>query len=550
MFVDSAGIPMPKTDSIEIADHDSLAELDVAVGDVLADKYRVTRVLGSGGMGVVVAAIHVELEEKVALKFLNPRVMHSDEVATERFLREAKAAVKLKSEHVARVRDVGTLASGSPYMVLEHLEGCDLKELLDRQGPTPHADAVLYVVQACEALAHAHAIGLIHRDLKPPNLFLTKRADGSPCVKVLDFGISKFLSGTTSSNTSLTKTNSIVGSPRYIAPELWESARHASMMTDIWALGAILFELISGEPVHPGESLAEVCRAIQLDKPKALTSLVDIPDELDAAVQRALAKAPGDRFPNVAELAMALYPFGRSAARPLAHRVVRILDVAGKLDRTVPIPAASIPPGVRTKEASRHERNAAETQDTVIAANAETRSLDGDLTSGALDKTLLAQAELVAPRPAESSRKFALIAAIVGGIAVIAVSLPGASETTAVAPPNDVTPEAKPADNTPSVEKTTASGNTTSATPSSVASTPALATPSSSAVEAAPKSPQATTRRSEAKPVVRAPRGPKAAAPKPAVPKQPVPKPAVPKLAVPKPAVPKPAPVTDVFADP
>ena len=164
---------------------------EVHEGDVLAGKFRIERVLGQGAMGVVVAATHIQLDERVALKFLLPEALvNADAVA--RFAREARAAVKIKSEHVARVSDVGTLESGSPYMVMEYLQGQDLSDWMRDRGTLSVADAVEYLLQACEALAEAHAIGIVHRDLKPANLFVTTRRDGTPCIKVLDFGISKF----------------------------------------------------------------------------------------------------------------------------------------------------------------------------------------------------------------------------------------------------------------------------------------------------------------------------------------------------------------------
>src|SRR4051812_28659530 len=171
----------------------------VQPGEILAGKYRVERVLGVGGMGVVVAATHLQLDERVAIKFLVPDALSSDE-AVARFAREARAAVKIKSEHVARVIDVGTLDNGAPYMVMEYLEGGDLSRVLQAQGPLPVEDAVEYVLQACEAIAHAHVLGIVHRDLKPANLFLIRRPDGTNAIKVLDFGISKVMPGKGSSS--------------------------------------------------------------------------------------------------------------------------------------------------------------------------------------------------------------------------------------------------------------------------------------------------------------------------------------------------------------
>ncbi len=162
----------------------------VREGDILAGKYRVERVLGIGGMGVVVAAHHMQLDERVALKFLLPEALGNAE-AVARFAREARAAVKIKSEHVARVTDVGTLPNGAPYMVMEYLEGGDLAAWIKQRGALPVEQAVEFVLQTCIAVADAHALGIIHRDLKPANLFCVRRSDGQLSIKVLDFGISK-----------------------------------------------------------------------------------------------------------------------------------------------------------------------------------------------------------------------------------------------------------------------------------------------------------------------------------------------------------------------
>jgi serine/threonine-protein kinase len=190
--------------------------IPVAQGDVLAGKYRVDHVLGVGGMGVVVSATHLQLDQRVALKFMLP-VGLAHPALVERFAREARAAARLKSDHVARVLDVGTLDSGSPYMVMEYLEGSDLGSVVAERGPMPVHMAVDCVLQACDAVAEAHAIGIIHRDLKPRNLFLTGRNDGRALVKVLDFGISKHKTG--ASDLSLTRTTEIIGSPNYMSPE-------------------------------------------------------------------------------------------------------------------------------------------------------------------------------------------------------------------------------------------------------------------------------------------------------------------------------------------
>ena len=207
-----------------------------APGDVIAGKYRVERVLGAGGMGVVVAALHLQLDERVALKLLSTSAAGNEE-ATARFLREARAAVKIKSEHVARVSDVGTLENGVPYMVMEYLDGTDLARWLAGRGVLPVEQAVDFLLQAGEAIAEAHTLGIVHRDLKPANLFCSKKPDGRLCIKVLDFGISKVTApggpgGTDGGQHDLTRTATVVGTPTYMSPEQMLASRLVDLRTD------------------------------------------------------------------------------------------------------------------------------------------------------------------------------------------------------------------------------------------------------------------------------------------------------------------------------
>jgi serine/threonine protein kinase len=289
------------------------AKSPVAPGDVVAGKYRVERVLGAGGMGVVVAARHLDLDQPVALKFILPHAL-AGKGNVERFMREARAAVRLKSEHVARVYDVGRDAEDRPFMVLELLEGMDLARLSKEKGPLPVADAVEYLLQACEALVEAHASGIVHRDLKPQNLFVTRRLNGTPLVKVLDFGIAKAIGPGAAGQMSLTDSSAIIGSPLYMAPEQMRSARTAEVRSDIWALGVILYELLAGEIPFDGETVTEVCIRVVNEEP---TSLLDLRPGLDPALvaiaMRCLEKEPEARFHNVSALASALEPFSRSA---------------------------------------------------------------------------------------------------------------------------------------------------------------------------------------------------------------------------------------------
>ena len=311
-------------------------------GEILAGKYRVERVLGVGGMGVVVAALHLALDERVAIKFLLPEALTNAE-AVARFAREARAAVKIKSQHVARVIDVGTLETGAPYMVMEFLKGQDLSNHLRQHGALPIADAVDFVLQACEALAEAHALGIVHRDLKPANLFLTTLADGSPCVKVLDFGISKVTNPAASGpDLGMTKTQAVMGSPLYMSPEQMASSRDVDGRADLWALGTILYELVTGRVPFNADTMPQLCAMILQYPPDPPQSLrPDLPDGLVQVMLRCLEKDRNRRFGNVADLATALAPFGSRAASRSAERVSRVLSAAGISSSQLSIPPSS-----------------------------------------------------------------------------------------------------------------------------------------------------------------------------------------------------------------
>jgi eukaryotic-like serine/threonine-protein kinase len=316
----------------------------VKEGEVIAGKFRVERVLGVGGMGVVVAAMHLELEERVALKFLLPEAASRPEVAA-RFAREARSAAKIQSEHVARVRDVGTLPDGSPYMVMEFMNGEDLEQVLARVGPLPVAVATDYVLQASEAIAEAHALGIVHRDLKPANLFLASRASGDPVIKVLDFGISKSTQST--EKAQLTKTSAIMGSPLYMSPEQMTSSKNVDTRSDVWALGAVLYELLTHKTPFTAETMPELVAAILQAEHAPISALrPDVPPELDAAIHRCLAKRPQDRFANVAEFASAIAPFGQQQSGLSVTRITHILGVS-QVPQLAPAAAVSRSPTVQ-----------------------------------------------------------------------------------------------------------------------------------------------------------------------------------------------------------
>lgn len=278
----------------------------VQPGDILAGKYRVERVLGSGGMGTVVAALHLDLDELRAVKLMHP-VQVENAQAVERFLREARATVRLRSEHIPRLYDVGRLESGAPYIVMEVLEGSDLRTILKARGILPIQEAVLYVLQTCEAVSEAHAAGIIHRDLKPANLFLTTRADGSPCIKVLDFGISKLLEP--GPGADMTKTLDVLGSIHYMAPEQLRSSRSVDARADIWSIGVILYRLLTGRLPFQGDTPVAYILSLreQFHPPSAFRS--DLPQGLDLVVMRCLEKDPEKRIANVKALMSELVPY-------------------------------------------------------------------------------------------------------------------------------------------------------------------------------------------------------------------------------------------------
>ncbi|WP_394839628.1 serine/threonine protein kinase [Pendulispora rubella] len=295
-------------------------------GTVLLGKYRVERLLGHGGMGMVVAALNLDLGQHVALKFIRAEQVHRPALV-ERFMQEARAASRLRSEHVARVIDVGKLETGSPYMVMELLEGRDLKMVLAEDGPLPPAVAIDYVLQAIDAVAEAHQLGIVHRDLKPANLFLANRADGERVVKLLDFGISKAQNALDESGDRLamTGTTAFLGSPAYASPEQCRSPKDVDGRTDIWSLGAILYELMTGQRPFQAQSEAEMVAAVLLQQHVPLRAwMPHVPPVLDEAISRCLRKNPDERFATVAELAVAIAPFGTGHANRSVERAVRL----------------------------------------------------------------------------------------------------------------------------------------------------------------------------------------------------------------------------------
>jgi serine/threonine-protein kinase len=310
----------------------------VDVGTVFLGKYRVDSILGHGGMGVVAECMHLALNERRAIKMLRQDVL-SDQDAVQRFVREAQAAVKLKSEYVAKVHDVGVFENGVPYMEMEFLEGFDLGELLKQRGVLPVPWACELMLQTCEALAEAHSLGIVHRDVKPTNLFVTWRPDGSALVKVLDFGISKSPMGT---DMHLTQTQSLLGTPAYMSPEQMRSARLVDSRTDIWSLGTVMYEVLEGRKPFEAESFSEMCVKVAVDPPAPMTNT---PPPVQQVIMRCLAKSPEQRYASMAELARDLVPFVQDPhqAGVLVERMNRMLrrsnaDFSGDTNSSVRIP--------------------------------------------------------------------------------------------------------------------------------------------------------------------------------------------------------------------
>lgn len=438
-------------------------------GETIAGKYRVERVLGAGGMGIVLLATHEQLEEKVAIKILGRALVESP-VAVSRFVREARAAVRIRSEHVVRVLDVGTLDDGVPFLVMEHLAGQDLREVLRARGSLPVTEAVGYVLQACDGLASAHALGVVHRDLKPGNLFLVDGQDGAPLIKVLDFGISKVMDGAE----QLTATAELIGSPPYMSPEHIENARGVDQRTDVWSLGIILHELVAGTRPFTGSSALTVPLSIVTADPIRLREArADAPEGLEAVILRCLEKRADDRFPDVGALALALAPFGPAGSVALAERAARIVGRPAAAPTPTPTP---VPAPARTDPAREPGPSFALPQRTVTAI-AEERS--GTVPGGV-------QSEVA--RPPSRPGVLAVLAglSVLGVIAALGVrftrseAAPAAPEP--AGPPSAVAPREAPREapaRQPEVSPVVAAGAEPAASASASSSSGARALPPS-----------------------------------------------------------------------
>jgi serine/threonine protein kinase len=304
----------------------------VQQGQILAERYRVERVLADWWVvradpqgprsrdGVLVAAHHLQRNEKVTLSLF---LAADDEAAVYRFQSNARAVAHLKGEHVVRINDVGALSDGTAFVEMEPLDGEDLAVWLQRSGALPVEQAVEVMLQVCVAVAQAHALGIVHRALEPANLFCVPHSDGQLSVKVLDFGASMTRTATFSSSplTGLANANSArIGTRLYASPEQWHGPKNVDARADIWAIGAILFELMTGRPVFQADSLAEAAfKTLTEPAPGVRTIRSAVPGELEAVLLKCLEKDRAKRYQNVGELASALLPFASERAKASAE---------------------------------------------------------------------------------------------------------------------------------------------------------------------------------------------------------------------------------------
>jgi eukaryotic-like serine/threonine-protein kinase len=314
-----------------------------APGEIINDKYRVERLLGVGGMGAVAQATHLLRKAPVALKFMTPEIAARGSYV-ERFINEAVAASRIDSEHVVKIFDVAQLPDGTPFLVMEYLEGMDLAEVLAQDGDPGLASVprcIHFAVQILRGLQLAHDAGIIHRDMKPSNCFVIEREGEADFVKVFDFGISKLQQA---DDVKLTQTNSLLGTPLYMAPEQARSAKLVDHRTDLYAVGVILYELLTGKPpFYSEDSFAALMIMIATDEAVALTELrPDIPPQLAAVVHRAFARDPNDRYQSAFELSEALAPW-------CDDRSHAVIDAARRrAARVTGLPATLLSPGQST----------------------------------------------------------------------------------------------------------------------------------------------------------------------------------------------------------
>ena len=501
-------------------------------GQILAGKYLVEEVLGVGGMGVVVAAKHIQLDQKVAIKYLLPAALLNQEVV-ERFAREARAAAKIRGEHVARVIDVGQFDDGAPYMIMEHLEGHDLAKHLELHGPLPIEDAIRYLLETCEALAEAHGAKIVHRDLKPSNMFLATQPDRSTIIKVLDFGISKTGDAPAA---ALTKTSALMGTCFYMSPEQLTNPKGVDHRSDIWSLGVILYELLAGRQPFLGESVPEIIGGILSNQPDGIRTLrPEVPFGLEVVIGKCMQSKAGDRYQSVAQLAAALGPFAHARDRQSVEITARVLGESlkppaitassSKDASTATIMTSSSPnlltgptlPPLTGDTASQGSSPVDEVVPTTTSGSGATGPAVPAVTTHALATSAITDKPKRSPVPMVAGAALVVLALVGGGLFAMkgkggdVPALPAAASTGLVAAPPS-TPAAVPTalptstsattilpaataaapapDPSPAAQATTAVAPRVTATPRASASN-AVAAPVKSAAPAAPSATQA-----------------------------------------------------------
>jgi len=533
--------------------------VELAPGTVLLGKYRIDEVIGTGGMGRVVRASHLYLQQSVAIKILLPQMAESPSTVA-RFLREAQATVRLKSEHIARVIDVGTMPDGIPFMVMEHLEGNDLNQILRHHGPQVPEIVCDLMLQACEGMAEAHAMGIVHRDIKPSNFYITRRPDGSMLLKILDFGISKTPVG----YEELTGTQTVIGTPTYMSPEQMKSGKQTDARSDIWSMGVVMYQLLHGRPPFSGESYAELVLKVGTEPPAPVD--LQLPAGLGDVILRCLEKEQKNRLQNVGELARMLAPYATdpSTAAAAAARTTRILTArhnqphpdgrpsfgpvgfgqqgsplaaGGGLAAPVPLSPAQLTPRSWPPSTSLSQGRGQVTH--------QTRGSKSWLVAGALSLAILAGAGgyIVNGLVKDDDRRAGSVVESPPAASAEPTTPEPAPADPAAAPADPSAPPADPAappaaDRAPPTTPSTPTTTTATTTPSTP---PATATPKTATVPArTPTVPVATVEpKVEPKPAVPAVPA-KKAEPKPTVAKtEPKPTAAATKKAEPKPAIPK-----------
>ncbi len=446
------------------ADENTALIKTLTVGTVVDGKYRIDEVIGRGAMGVVLGATHVHLKERVALKFLNARAQAQGTTNDfhSRFRREAQVSAKLKNEHITRVIDVGVWRERLPFMVMDHLVGQDLRRVMKEQGKLPLGVALDYIVQICEGLAEAHALGIVHRDLKPSNLFVTKRADGSDLVKILDFGISKWTAQHDREVDELTQTGVVLGSPKYMSPEQLFGSASVDPRADVWSIGAIFYEMLTGRPPYDFPTLTRICAELAADRPPPPLSATvpDVPPALEAMLLRCFARAREDRVQNVAELAGGLLD---SVDAPFASAVRQ--KIASMLDPNAKLGTSS--GGVPTTSAS---YAALSLRGSSGAIRVPVEGVPGSTAAGL-------QASLAPDAEGDKRRKIVLGTIVAGFIAVGAIALAMGRSKDATPPPAPpaptpvvAAPAAPPAPSpAPVPPSTAAAADTTPVAPSTAA---------------------------------------------------------------------------------